>query len=219
MKVTVNNITLNYTINGSGSPLILLHGNGEDLHIFDKLVDKLEQHFRVYAIDSRNHGESSKTDDYTYESMTDDIYQFIELLELKKPLVIGFSDGAIISLLLEMKYPSTFSKMILLGINLSPKDFKPEVYNYIAEEYEKTKDPLFKMMMEQPNIDLNELKLVETHSLIVGGDDDLYKDCLFANIVETMPNAELKIMEGHDHGSYILNTDILYNYLNEFLGY
>ncbi len=78
MEINVNNITLNYLVKGNGNPLILLHGNGEDLQIFDKLVSKLEKQFTVYAIDSRNHGGSTRTEDFTYEAMAEDIHQFIE---------------------------------------------------------------------------------------------------------------------------------------------
>ncbi|MFV0329106.1 MAG: alpha/beta fold hydrolase [Dysgonomonas sp.] len=101
MKIEVNNIILNYIKEGAGKPVILLHGNGEDHHIFDKLIVKLKQNFTIYAIDSRNHGESQMTDDYSYETMAEDIYQFIQKLSLKDVSVIGFSDGAIISILLE----------------------------------------------------------------------------------------------------------------------
>ena len=217
MEINVNNITLNYLVKGNGNPLILLHGNGEDLQIFDKLVSKLEKQFTVYAIDSRNHGGSTRTEDFTYETMAEDIHQFIEKLELKHVSVIGFSDGAIISLLLTLKYPQTFDRMVLLGVNLKPADFKLEIYNSIAEEYEKTQDPLFKMMLEQPNIELDDLKEINTPTLVIGAEDDLYYEDSFKNIVNTMPNAVLKIIKGHDHGSYVVNNDVLYPYVTAFL--
>lgn len=217
MEINVNNITLNYLVKGNGNPLILLHGNGEDLQIFDKLVSKLEKQFTVYAIDSRNHGGSTRTEDFTYETMAEDIHQFIEKLELKHVSVIGFSDGAIISLLLTLKYPQTFDRMVLLGVNLKPTDFKLDIYNSIAEEYEKTQDPLFKMMLEQPNIELDDLKEINTPTLVIGAEDDLYYEDSFQNIVNTMPNAVLKIIKGHDHGSYVVNNDVLYPYVAEFL--
>lgn len=217
MKINVNNITLNYLVKGNGNPLILLHGNGEDLQIFDKLVSKLEKQFTVYAIDSRNHGGSTRTEDFTYETMAEDIHQFIEKLELKHVSVIGFSDGAIISLLLTLKYPQTFDRMVLLGVNLKPTDFKLDIYNSIAEEYEKTQDPLFKMMLEQPNIELDDLKEINTPTLVIGAEDDLYYEDSFQKIVNTMPNAVLKIIKGHDHGSYVVNNDVLYPYVAEFL--
>lgn len=217
MKINVNNITLNYIQEGQGEPLILLHGNGEDLQIFDKLISKLKKQFTVYAIDSRNHGSSTRTEDFSYETMAEDIHQFIEKLELKHVSVIGFSDGAIISLLLTLKYPQIFKKMVLLGVNLKPSDFKLDIYNSIVEEYEKTQDPLFKMMLEQPNIELDDLKEINTPTLVIGAEDDLYNEDSFQNIADTMPDAELKIMKGHDHGSYVINSDILYPSLNKFL--
>ncbi len=217
MEINVNNITLNYLVKGNGNPLILLHGNGEDLQIFDKLVSKLEKQFTVYAIDSRNHGGSTRTEDFTYETMAEDIHQFIEKLELKHVSVIGFSDGAIISLLITLKYPQTFDRMVLLGVNLKPTDFKLDIYNSIAEEYEKTQDPLFKMMLEQPNIELGDLKEINTPALVIGAEDDLYYEDSFQNIVNAMPNAVLKIIKGHDHGSYVVNNDVLYPYVAEFL--
>ena len=39
MNIKVNGITLEYSKEGTGEPLILLHGNGEDHHIFDKLAE------------------------------------------------------------------------------------------------------------------------------------------------------------------------------------
>lgn len=217
MEINTNNITLNYIKEGNGDPLILLHGNGEDLHIFDKLIHKLKSHFTVYAIDSRNHGGSSQSEDFTYETMAEDIRRFIEKLQLKQVSIVGFSDGAIVALLLAIEHHQIFDKMVLLGVNLKPTDFKLEIYNSIVEEYERTKDPLFKMMLEQPNIELEELKGVDTPSLIIAAEDDLYHENTFQDIANTMPNAVLKIIKGHDHGSYVVNKDILYPYLREFL--
>lgn len=217
MKIDVNNITLNYTKVGNGDPIILLHGNGEDLHIFDPLVDRLKLHFTVYAVDSRNHGDSTKTKDWTYEAMAEDIFQLIEKLQLKKVSIVGFSDGAIIALLLAIKHRDLFYKMVLLGVNLKPTDFKKSIYKSLVDEYEKTQDPLVKMMLEQPNIELEELKNIETPTLVVSAEDELFYRKVFKDMVKVMPNAKLKIMKNHDHGSYIINEDLLYPDLMEFI--
>lgn len=200
---------LHYKKSGSGPPLLLLHGNGEDHHIFDKLTQKLSSQFTTYAIDSRNHGQSEKTSDFTYQAMSRDIIGFIKTLNLGKVNIIGFSDGAIISLLLAMQDQLSISRMALLGVNLKPSDFTEESYQYIVQTYEETHDPLFKMMMEQPNIELAELKHIHTPTLVIGAEHDIYKPELFQEIANTMPNASLKIMPGHDHASYIVDQDIL----------
>lgn len=216
MKISVNNIELNYIKTGQGQPLVLLHGNGEDYHIFDKLAEKLSRKFTIYAVDSRNHGGSSKTNDLSYEAMAEDIYQFINKLRLAEVGVIGFSDGAIISLLIAMRADNPIKKMALLGINLKPTDFKKGNYNYLVAEYEKTKDPLFKMMLEQPDIELAALKNVNLQTLVMAGQDDLFYRKTFVAVAETIPRATLKIMKGHDHSSYIIDQDILYPDFLEF---
>ena len=115
--IKVNNINLFYTCTGSGSPLIMLHGNGEDHTIFDEAVALLSKHFTVYAIDSRDHGQSDKVDELHYDDMAEDIRIFIEELGLEKPILYGFSDGGIIGLLLAIKYPELLSKVIGSGVN------------------------------------------------------------------------------------------------------
>ena len=216
MEINVNNVRLSYIKEGVGKPLILMHGSGEDRHIFDEIINKLKKDFTVYAIDSRNHGESEKTDVFTYEAMSEDISEFIKKLKLDGAYVVGFSDGAILALMIGMKYPELIGKMALLGINLKPEDFKEAEYNYLLKEYNETKDPLFKMMLEQPDIELEKLKDVNIPTLVIAGENDVFYEKTFTDIVKVMPNAVLKIMGGHDHSSYIINQDILYTDFLEF---
>lgn len=216
MKTTVNGIELFYEKTGSGSPVILLHGNGEDHSIFDKLSDKLKNDFTIYAIDSRNHGESSKTDDYAYTTMARDIYEFIQELGLGKVNLLGFSDGAIIGLILAMEHSEVLNKMALLGPNLSPSDFTDESYQFLKEEYKKNKDPLFALMLEQPNISTKDISIISTPSLVIGGENDIFKPETFTNIASAISNSKLLILKDHTHDSYITNQDILYDDIKEF---
>lgn len=78
---------------GTGHPIILLHGNAETHHIFNRTAEILSNHFTVYAIDTRGHGESSSVPAFHYNEMADDIYHFITILHREKPILYGFSDG------------------------------------------------------------------------------------------------------------------------------
>lgn len=216
MNVNVNGIKLFYEISGAGSSLLFLHGNGEDHHIFDELAAKLKNDFTVYALDSRNHGLSTKTDCYSYEVMAEDVYCFINELNLSDVSIVGFSDGAIIALMLALKHPETLRKMALLGVNLKPSDFTEESLKFVKDTYEQTKDPLFKLMLEQPDIELNELKKIKTPSLIIAAENDIYKPETFTNIASMLPNSRLQIMKDHEHDSYIAHKDILYHDLLKF---
>ena len=100
--------------------------------------------------------------------------------------------------------PDIFDKMVLLGVNLKPSDFKEENIACLSDEYKKTGDPMLKLMLEQPNIELEQLRNVTTPTLVVAAEDDLYKPELFESIAATMPDAELLIMNGHEHDSYVV---------------
>ena len=83
MEIQVNNVRLYYEEYGSGQPIILLHGNQETHEIFDKLINKLKDNYKVYAIDSRCHGKSENPKEISYNLMCDDIIDFIKNLNIK----------------------------------------------------------------------------------------------------------------------------------------
>lgn len=56
MNITVNQVELFYEVVGSGDPLVMVHGNGEDHTIFDKAVELLSPHFTCYLLASRHPG-------------------------------------------------------------------------------------------------------------------------------------------------------------------
>lgn len=216
MIIEVNGISLNYEKLGQGYPLIMLHGNGESLEIFKKLAKKLKAHYEIYLIDSRNHGKSSSTKEISYEDMREDIYEFIKKLNIKKPNVIGFSDGAIVSSMIEIKYKDTFNKMALLGINLSPRDFKDKIYSIMLEKFKNSNNPLEILMLNEPNINLEELSTIDKDVMFFYGDYDLFKDSLYDKLKKALPKAYHKKMIGYDHSSYINNNDIIYDDLIKF---
>jgi len=124
MRVEVNGIGIYYEIAGEGPPVILLHGNGEDCRIFDRLVEELKRTNTVFSIDTRGHGKSDPVDSFHYSDMVEDIVSFIDSLKIERPILYGFSDGGIVGLMLASKYPDLLSGLIASGPNLTPKDMK-----------------------------------------------------------------------------------------------
>lgn len=89
-----------YEIIGEGFPLVLLHGNNEDHHVFDEAVKLLAKEYQCILIDSRYHGQSIHKGDLSYQQMCEDVQAVMTHLHIEAYDVIGFSDGAIVSLLL-----------------------------------------------------------------------------------------------------------------------
>ncbi|EPC97799.1 alpha/beta hydrolase, partial [Lacticaseibacillus paracasei subsp. paracasei Lpp227] len=96
-------LRLYYQRCGSGPVIVLLHGNGEDHTIFANLIEQLAPLYTVIAMDSRDHGQSSRTGRLSYDAMTADLAALITGLELEQPILLGFSDGAIVALQLAIR--------------------------------------------------------------------------------------------------------------------
>lgn len=216
MKYTVGEMPLFYEKTGTGPALFLLHGNGEDHHIFDPLAAQLQQKFTIYAVDSRGHGQSGAFPDFSYDTMAEDMYGLISALAPQGACLAGFSDGAIIGLLLAMKYPKLLQKAALLGVNLSPGDFKPENLLWLQEEYAKTGAPLMRLMLEQPQISLEETAAVDIPVLVAAGEDDLFRETLYPSLAAALPRGSLYIFSGETHDSYLQKPDVLAPVLRGF---
>lgn len=217
MNINVNNVNLYYEEYGEGLPIILLHGNSETHEIFDKLIEKLKDKYKVYAIDSRCHGKSENTNEISYELMRDDIISFIRKLKIEKPILYGFSDGGIIGLLVAIKEPNLLSKLIISGANLNPKGMKKRMLIFCKIGYLITKNKLFKIMKEEPNIKNSELKKIKIPTIVLAGEKDIIKMQHTKLIADTIPNSKLEIIKNEDHGSYIINTDKIYDIIKKYL--
>lgn len=138
MYIQLNGQILSYEKEGEGSPIIFLHGNGETHAIWDRMIAEMSMDHTVYAIDSRGQGESATPKEYHYKDMAADVICFIESLHIEKPVLCGFSDGAIITLLVALKRQDLLSAIVLCGANLSPKGLTGSARREIKSLYKKT---------------------------------------------------------------------------------
>ena len=216
--VTVNGVTLHYAVRGEGRPVILVHGNGEDHHLFDILTGQLtEAGYKVYAPDSRGHGMNERLSEYHYADMAEDIYQFIKALNLEKPAYYGHSDGGITGLLLELNHPGTLCLMAASGANLHPEGLQPSFLKEFSDIYEQKHNPLIKLMLTEPDIDPETLSSIKIPVLLTTGEHDLVLDSETQRIADNLPDTEWITVTGEDHGSYIEGSEIMGNLLLDFL--
>ena len=217
MKIHVNNVNLYYEVYGEGEPIILLHGNSETHEIFDKLIDKLKESYKVYAIDSRCHGKSENPVDISYDIMSNDIIQFIKKLNIENPMLYGFSDGGIVGLLVAIKEPNLLSKLIVSGANVTPDGIKKSDYILSKVMYFFTRNKLFKMMLNEPNITSEELKKINVPTIILAGEKDIIKYQHTKFIADNISNSTLEIIKNEKHGSYIIHSEKIYKILKKYI--
>lgn len=218
MKIKVNGTEIFYKKSGQGHPMVLLHGNGLDHSVFDELGEKLSKHYTVYAMDSRNHGQSAAAEDYSYDAMARDVYELVKALDLGKIYLVGFSDGAVIALHVALSYLDIIEKVAFLGLNLKPSDLNEKNLAYYQRKWKETGNPLFKLVLESPFIELEELQAITVPTLLMAAEKEMFRDGLFEELETGFPNVKSKIMIGHNHESYLVHNDILYPDFVEFFG-
>lgn len=216
MDINVNNIHIHYEKLGKGTPLIMLHGNGESGKIFQKAASVLENDFTVYLPDSRDHGKSQVTNDLSYDNMAEDIFEFIKELEIKDPVICGFSDGAITALLLAINHPEIPKAVIACGANSSPNGLKSHIRFFMKLNFFFTKSDKTKMMLTQPNISAEMLKSITCPTLITCGSNDMIKESDSRFIASSIKNSKFRVLKGENHGSYIVNSKKIADIITDF---
>ena len=110
-------MTLNYTLKGHGSPVLLLHPVGSSLSFMEPLADLLSQHHQVMSMDLRGHGQSPRlsVDDEQLMDLDDfakDVHDTLVHAQFPPCAVVGFSFGGMIAQSLAFLYPQDVSALI-----------------------------------------------------------------------------------------------------------
>lgn len=112
---------LNFKKVGEGESLVILHGLFGSLDNWMTLAKKLGNHFEVFIVDARNHGQSPHSKDFNYDVMADDLYEFLLQNDIVDPIVLGHSMGGKTAMQFAMKYPNKLEKLIVADI--APKAY------------------------------------------------------------------------------------------------
>lgn len=216
MIIHVNGIDLYYEVVGEGRPLLMVHGNGEEHSIFTEAAEILRDQFTCYLIDSRDHGQSTPVEKLHYDDMAKDMIAFIEALELQDVAFYGFSDGGIIGLLAGAEC-DRITDLIVSGSNTKPSAVKLWLWLIIKLTYIFKKDRKMELMLKEPNISDETLKKIKARTLVLAGSKDVIKEEETRHIASVIPGAELRILEGEGHGSYIVHQTKVGEIIRDFI--
>lgn len=105
---------------GHGRPVILLHGGMASSRSWGAQVPALiHAGYRAVLIDSRGHGRSTiGKGPLSYQRMAKDVLAVMDHLHLQKPLVVGWSDGAVVSIALSIQSGSRLGGVYAFGANI-----------------------------------------------------------------------------------------------------
>ena len=194
---------------GTGYPLVLLHGNGEDHTYFAAQIAPLSQIRRVIAVDTRGHGAAPRgSAPFTLSQFADDLCVLMDAKGIRQADMLGFSDGGNIALLFALRHPGRVRRLVLSGANLYPRGMVLPAYlaiwaTYLMEAltaglpgHTGRKRDLYRLMAKEPIIRPAALGALDVPTLVIAGTHDLIRTAHTRLIARSLPHAKLVLIDG-----------------------
>jgi len=113
----VNGLEMYYEMHGSGSPLVLLHGNLSTINTsFGKVLPSLSATRRVIAVEQQGHGHTADIDrPFSLGQWAQDTTALLRQLEIEQADFFGYSSGGAIALEIALRSPALVRKLVWAG--------------------------------------------------------------------------------------------------------
>ncbi len=208
------------------TPIVFLHGNGEEHGIFGTIIDEMcNRGYTAIGIDSRDQGLSTRgTAAFTYEQMAEDAYVVLKRLGVTSAHIVGFSDGAILGLLLARDYSDIVASLVSIGANLKPDTLGDMTWLYesiegnkrwaaqgwegaVLEDGYPVPSPTeaariaehLELMVDNPHINPATLGQISIPVVVMAGEYDEIFPEETRRIAEAIPTARLLFIPGCPH--------------------
>ena len=115
-KATVNGVTLRYLEQGTGAPVIFVHGSISDHRTWDAQREPTARKYRYIALDQRYFGPAPWPDDgkhFSVATHANDLAAFLRQLEVGPAHLVGWSYGADVVLVLAVQHPELVRSLFL----------------------------------------------------------------------------------------------------------
>lgn len=107
---------LNYYSCGEGLPLMILHGLFGSSDNWQTLSKKFKEHYQVFALDLRNHGNSPHDNEVGYPAMARDVAEFADEHQLDEVFILGHSMGGKVAMQLANDFPLLVRRLVVADI-------------------------------------------------------------------------------------------------------
>lgn len=115
-----------YQEEGSGQPLVLLHGMTSCCEAWFQQFAHFRDRYRVIAYDSINHGHSSNSPrDEEEPDRADELEQVLAALRIERPILAGNSMGGNTLLRWAIRHPNDARALIPSGMGIAPEGVSP----------------------------------------------------------------------------------------------
>jgi len=231
-----------YDEEGSGEPLVLLHGGLSPNETWGPQMPEFAKQFRVFAPERRGHGHTPDVDGpFSYDDMASDTVGFLEAVLDGPAGLVGWSDGGIIGLIVAMRRPDLVRKLVAISANFDmtgvPEEIQSQFFSMqpdsedlamLRSMYEAASPDgpehwpvvfakIIEMASRGPRIPPSELKRIAAPTLIVAGDDDVVSLEHTIELFGSIPTAELAIVPGTSHFLTMEKPDVVNRLILDFI--
>lgn len=146
----VNGIKLYYESQGSGRPLILLHGGLGAIEMFGPNLPILARGRQLIAVDLQGHGRTADIDrPIDTRFMADDIAALVKHLKLDRPDVMGYSMGGYVALQTAIRHPDVVGRLVVVSAPFRRNGFYPDILAQQAQVNAQMAEPMKQTPMYQ----------------------------------------------------------------------
>jgi pimeloyl-ACP methyl ester carboxylesterase len=206
----------------AGVPVVLLHGGLSGASPWGGQAPALAAAgYRVYVPERRGHGHTPDVaGPFTYSVMADDTIAYLDQVVGGPAHLIGWSDGAVVGLLVAQRRPDLAASLVLIGQYLNSAGKAPggiaaelagsednAVISFLREAYGQSSpdgpdhfpvvfDKTMQMWKTEPEIDLATLTGVDLPALVLQGDHDEVTIEHSTEVATALPQGRLAVLPG-----------------------
>ena len=230
-----------YEATGTGTPVVLLHGGLSTAEAWGGQAPALAEHYRVHVPERRGHGRTADSaGPFTYPAMADETIAFVEALAIGPAHLIGWSDGAVVALLVALRRPDLVRKLVLMGQYVNLDGAVPENTELMNAMTRATFPPRFEqayaamspdgpehfgvvfeksvaLWRSDPGIAVDELAGVAAPTLVLLGDDDVVTIEHAAAMQRALPDGQLAVVPGTSHALPMEKPGLVNRLILDFL--
>jgi pimeloyl-ACP methyl ester carboxylesterase len=239
--VEVEGVRTYYEVAGSGDPVILLHGGMCAAETLDAQRASLSVQYCVYVPERFGHGRTPDISGaITYENMAQHTIAFMEAIGIESAHLAGWSDGALVALLVALRRPKLVRKLVLIDQFITLESARPgylpfmtglsaetappflaEMYGALSpdgpEHFGVVFDKLHKIWTGPTGIELTDLAHVTAPTLVLVGDDGCMRVAQAGAVQSAFGDAQLAVVPGTSHGLLMEKPDVVNQLILGFL--
>ncbi len=190
-----------YRKEGSGPPLVIVHGLYGSSDNWVNIGKRLAEKHTVYMVDQRNHGRSPFANLHTFNDLRNDLEEFFEKHNIEKATLLGHSMGGKAAMWFALDFPEKVEKLVIADI--APKDYlllKEDSQFYLHQN----------ILLAMQEIDFSKIKSRnDVDDFMAQKIDDVnIRQFLLKNVAKDKVNHQYK---------WRVNAGVLYDHLDEIV--